>query len=530
MKPKERIYLYDSSLRDGAQTSTVDLNSKDKREIALMLDKFGIDYIEGGWPGANYTDDSFFGNLPKLQYSKFSAFGMTRRPENTVEQDPALKALINSPVNTICIVGKSWDFHVKDFFKISEKENIDMISSSIKHIVDNRKEAIFDAEHFFDGYKSNPEFALSCLKAAYDNGARWVTLCDTNGGTLPSEIGDIITKISSHIPHSNISIHCHNDTGNAVANSIVAVEAGARQIQGTINGLGERCGNANLITLIPTLILKMGYDVGISDKQLENIVNISAHFDELINKDKNKFAPYVGEFAFAHKGGLHASAVAKDTRSYEHINPDLVGNKRKILVSNQSGKSNINLKLKDIGINESDITKQQISDLVDKVKDLEGKGYAYDSADASFELLVRRSLNIVPEFFKLISFKVLNESKTKNGKDYTTSEAIIKIQIDDDIIMSVAEGNGPVSALDGAIKKALLDKYPLMNNIKLFDYKVRILNPSDGTEAITRVKIESMDKNGHRWSTIGVSTNIVEASYKALYDSIVFKMIKEIKI
>ncbi len=527
-----RIYLYDSTLRDGAQTSTVNFSIRDKKEIAIMLDRLGIDYIEGGWPGANPTDDEFFNNLPKLENSSFTAFGMTKKPGGSVSNDPGLNALVNADTKSVCIVGKSWDFHLTNALNISEEENLAMISESIDYIKTKKKEPMFDAEHFFDGYKNNPKFALKCVKAAYENGARWVILCDTNGGTLPSEIYNITKEVTKHIPGENLGIHCHNDTGNAVANSIAAVEAGVRQIQGTINGLGERCGNANLISLIPTLTLKMGFDTGIKEAQLKNLVQVSNFLNDLLGKEKDGFAPYVGEFAFAHKGGLHVSAIAKNPKSYEHIDPEKIGNRRKIMVSDQAGRSNIIARLKDIGLSEEskiggDLKYSQISDLVNKVKELESKGYAYDGADASFELLAKRLLSVVPSYFELISFRVLDERRSDGKNNVISAEATIKVKIDKKISMAVAEGNGPVNALDKALRKALSRKYPLLKKVRLTDYKVRILTPSDGTEAVTRVQIESMDDKGHRWSTIGVSPNIVDASYRALFDSITFKLMKE---
>ncbi len=528
-KAKTRIYLYDSTLRDGAQTSTVNFTVRDKKEIALMLDKLGIDYIEAGWPGANHTDDEFFADLPVLKKSKFSAFGMTRRANTSASNDAGLNALINSNVDAICIVGKSWDFHLTNALNISAEENFAMIGESIKQIIAKKKEAMFDAEHFFDGYKANPKFALQCIKTAYDAGARWIVLCDTNGGTLPNEISQIVTEVCKKIPGENLGIHCHNDTGNAVANSIAAVSAGARQIQGTINGLGERCGNANLITLIPTLKIKLGYDVGISDDGMKGLVKASHFLDDLLNKDRDRFAPYVGEFAFAHKGGLHVSAMAKNTKSYEHIEPELVGNTRKIMISDQSGRANIISRLKEIGLDPEDKIKfTQIADLVNKVKELEAQGYAYDSADASFEILAKKSLSIVPNFFDLISFRVLDERGfNASGNVSIISQATIKIKIDQKEILTVAEGNGPVNALDKALRKALSRKYPSLKNVKLSDYKVRILTPSDGTQAITRVQIESSDNNDNKWTTIGVSENIIDASYCALHDSITYKLMRK---
>jgi 2-isopropylmalate synthase len=528
MAKKQRIYLYDSTLRDGAQTSTVNFSVKDKKEIALMLDKAGIDFIEGGWPGANPTDDEFFANLPKLKKSQFCAFGMTRRINSSAANDEGLNALINTGVKNICIVGKSWDFHLRNALNISDQQNIAMITESLAYINKKHREAFFDAEHFFDGYKDNPKFALNCIKKAYEAGARWIILCDTNGGTLPSEIKQIVSQVVKIIPGENIGIHCHNDTGNAIANSIAAIEAGARQIQGTINGLGERCGNADLISLIPTLMLKMNYDVGIKENELKNLTKLSNFLDETLNKERNKYAPYVGQYAFAHKGGLHVSAINKNPKCYEHVKPEIVGNKRKIMISDQSGRANIISRLKEIGLNLNDQLKlDQISDLVNKVKDQEAKGYAYDCADASFEILAKKSLNLIPNFFDLISFKVIDERRFDNkGNIDALAEAIIKIRIGKKIVMSVAEGNGPVNALDKALRKALSRKYPLLKKIKLTDYKVRILTPSDGTEAVTRVQIESSDDQNNKWSTIGVSTNIVDASYRALHDSITYKLIK----
>ena len=521
MTKKPRIYLYDSTLRDGAQTSTVNFSVRDKVEIAKKLDMLGIDYIEGGWPGANPTDDEFFANLPILKKSRFTAFGMTRRNNASASNDEGLSALINANTKSICIVGKCWDFHLTHALNISEEENQKMISDSIAQIVKKKKEAMFDAEHFFDGYKANPKFALRTIKAAYEAGARWIVLCDTNGGTLPNEISRIVKEITKHIPGENLGIHCHNDTGNAVANSLAAVEAGARQIQGTINGLGERCGNANLITLIPTLVLKLGFDIGINEKHLKNLSKVSHFLDDLLNKETDKFAPYVGLYAFAHKGGLHVSAVEKNPQCYEHVAPEKVGNHRQIMISDQAGRSNIISRLKEIDIElREEIKPSQISALVNQVKELEAQGYAYDSADASFEILAKKSLSTVPNFFDLISFRVLDEQ----GKP---SEATIKIRVGNKITMSVAEGNGPVNALDKALRKSLARKYPSLKNVRLTDYKVRILTPAAGTKALTRVQIESSDETRKKWSTIGVSENIVDASFRALHDSITYKLMNE---
>jgi len=528
MTDKPRVYLYDSTLRDGAQTSTVNFSVQNKIQIAKMIDEIGIDFIEGGWPGANPIDDEFFNKLPTLKKSQFVAFGMTRRTNSSASNDNALNAIINSPAQSICIVGKCWDFHLSHALHITEEENLLMIEDSIRHIIKKNKLAMFDAEHFFDGYKSSPQFALNVIKTAYNAGARWIVLCDTNGGTLPSEIKEIVSEVIKYIPGEFLGIHCHNDTENAVANSISAVEAGVRQVQGTINGLGERCGNANLISIIPILALKLNYDIGINHNQLKNLTKTSHFLDDLLNKDSNKFAPFVGKFAFAHKGGLHVSAVAKNAKSYEHIEPELVGNKRLIMVSNQAGRSNIISRLQQINlIKDGDEFNNKVSDLVNLVKDLESQGYAYDSADASFEILAKKTLSIVPNYFELVSFSIVdNRTHDKNNNPVISATANIKIIIKGKSHHSSATGNGPVNALDIALRSALAPQYPILKNIRLCDYKVRILTPSDGTQAITRVQIESADESNQRWTTIGVSQNIVDASYRALQDSMIYCLMK----
>jgi 2-isopropylmalate synthase len=529
MAKNNRVYLYDSTLRDGAQTSTVNFSAHNKNTISRLLDDLGIDFIEGGWPGANPTDDKFFCDLPILKKSQFVAFGMTRKPNIQAIKDQNLNIVINSNVSTICLVGKCWDFHLTNALKVSLQENLAMISDSISLIIERKKQAIFDAEHFFDGYKANPEFAMEVISTAYKSKARWIVLCDTNGGSLPYEIFDIVSEVIKKIPGENLGIHCHNDTGNAVANSLMAVKAGVRQVQGTINGLGERCGNANLISIIPTLILKMGYDCGINETQLKNLLKTSRFLDDLLNKEADKFAPYIGKFAFAHKGGLHVSAVLKNPQCYEHVDPQLVGNHRKIMVSDQAGRSNIVNRLKEIGlIKDEENLGDKISDLVNKVKELEAMGYAYDSADASFEILAKKTLSIVPDFFEVISFRVTDSrSQNKNNEIVTIAKAIIKIKIGDKDLLTSAEGIGPVNALDKAIKKSLTKKYPQLKNIILTDYKVRILNPSEGTSALTRVQIESQDKiTNKKFTTIGVSKNIIDASFIALRDSLVFYLLK----
>ena len=495
--------------------------------IARELDSMGIDYIEGGWPGANPTDDSFFANLPKLSTSRISAFGMTRRAGRSTDNDPGLNTLINADVDVICMVGKTWDYHVDVALEIDQTENIRMIAESVQAAKTRKSEVMFDAEHFFDGYKNNSKYALECIDAAYKAGARWIVLCDTNGGTLPHEITEIVSTVCHHIPGSHLGIHCHDDTGNAVANSLAAVRAGARQVQGAINGLGERYGNANLITIIPNLILKMGYEIGISSKTLKRLSSLSRLVDERLNRTPIKSQPYVGSSAFAHKGGLHVSAVEKDPQTYEHTTPDAVGNLRHIVVSDQAGRSNIIARFREIGIN-LDLKNPDVGHLVDLVKEREFDGYAYDGAEASFELLARSQLEDLPEFFKCTSFRVIDERRwNAKGDLITVSEATVKLSVNKEIFMAVAEGNGPVNALDAALRKVLVPIYPELNDLSLVDFKVRILTPNEGTRAVTRVMIESKDDGGRLWNTIGVSTNIIDASYNALRDSLIFKLLRD---
>ena len=520
----KRVYLFDSTLRDGAQTQGVDFGVADKIAIARALDNAGLDYVEGGWPGANPTDDAFFAQPPELGRAKFTAFGMTRRPGRSAENDPGLAALLDARAPVICMVGKTWDFHVDVALGIEQAENIDMIGDSVAYVRTKRDEAMFDAEHFFDGYKANPQYALDCVKAAYAAGARWVVLCDTNGGTLPDEIERIVGEVIEHVPGTHLGIHCHNDTENAVANSLAAVRAGVRQVQGTLNGLGERCGNANLVSIIPNLMLKMGFDTGMSDEDLTHLTHVSRLLDERLNRQPLRNAAFVGESAFAHKGGLHVSAVEKDPTTYEHIDPALVGNARHIVVSDQSGRSNILARFREIGM-EIDPGNAKVPQLLEDVKQREFDGYAYDGAEASFELLARRALGEVPEYFKLVSFRVLDERRINaRGELITLSEATIKVDIGNDHYMTVAEGNGPVNALDNAIRKVLSPVYPQLEDMELVDYKVRIITPNAGTGAVTRVMIESADRDGRRWSTVGVSTNVIDASYNALNDGITYKL------
>jgi 2-isopropylmalate synthase len=519
-----RVYLFDSTLRDGAQTQGVDFGVVDKQAIALALDQLGIDYVEGGWPGANPTDDAFFAQPPGLKHAVFTAFGMTRRPGRSAANDPGLSALLGAKADAVCMVGKAWDFHVDVALGISRAENVAMIAESVALAKSKKREVMFDAEHFFDGYKSNPAFALECAEAAYKAGARWIVLCDTNGGTLPHEVERIVGEVNARIPGSHLGIHCHNDTENAVANSLAAIRAGARQIQGTLNGLGERCGNANLVSLIPTLLLKTDFRIGVSDAGLRQLTHVSRLLDERLNRAPLRNAAYVGESAFAHKGGLHVSAVEKDPRTYEHIDPSLVGNRRHIVVSDQSGRANILARFRDIGLDVS-ADDPKVSALVETVKAREYDGYAYDGAEASFELLARRTLGGVPDYFRVNRFRVMDDRRwNARGELVTESEATISLEVGGEKQMTVATGNGPVNALDGALRKALLAPYPQLEDMRLVDYKVRILTPNAGTGAVTRVMIESTDGSGERWSTVGVSPNVIDASFNALYDSITYKL------
>ena len=525
---KEKLYIFDTTLRDGAQTQGVDFSIDDKEKISNSLDNLGVDYIEGGWPGANPTDTEFFNKDHGFRNSKLTAFGMTKKSGHSAENDPMLASLINSKSSSVCLFGKSWDFQVDVALGITNEENLENISESAKYVVDSGKELMFDAEHFFDGYKSNSDYALKCLKAAYDKGARWIILCDTNGGTLPHEVTTIVSKVIKHIPGENLGIHAHNDTENAVANSLAAVQAGVRQIQGTINGLGERCGNANLMSLIPSLFLKKDFsdkfELNIRRENLKNVTQCSRLLDELLNRKPNKHLPYVGASAFSHKGGMHVSAVQKDPKTYEHIDPEEVGNSRNIIVSDQAGQSNIMSRLKSIGI-QIEKNDPKIKKLLAEVKDREFIGYSYDGADASFELLARRLIGDIPRYILINEYDV---SVKKDNSGEIVSYAKAHLEVDGKKILCEGQGNGPVNALDNAIRTNVnkLAKYSnYLKDLKLVDYKVRILNT--GTEAVTRVSIESTDSQGVNWFTIGVSPNIIDASFKALVDSLDYKLFKD---
>ncbi|ADV13901.1 citramalate synthase [Mesorhizobium sp. M7A.F.Ca.US.014.04.1.1] len=525
---RERLYLFDTTLRDGQQTPGIDFSVEDKIAIAKLLDAFGLDYVEGGYPGANPTDTAFF-QEKRTERAKFVAFGMTKRAGVSASNDPGLASLVQSKSDAICFVAKSWDYHVRVALGCTNEENLDAIKASVEAAIAAGKEALVDCEHFFDGFKANPDYALACARTAYDAGARWVVLCDTNGGTQPSEVRAIVEKvILSGISGDHLGIHAHDDTGQAVANSLAAVEAGVRQIQGTLNGIGERCGNANLISIVPTLALKPAFadrfETGISAEALTGISRLSRAFDELLNRAPEAQAPYVGASAFATKAGIHASALAKEPATYEHVPPETVGNRRRVMVSDQGGKANFLAELRRRGI-EVPKDDHRLDALISVVKEREAEGYAYEGADASFELLARKMLHGLPEFFNVTSFRCMVERRfDANGQLKTVSEAIVKVVVDGEEKMSVAEGHGPVNALDIALRKDLGKFQGEIADMELADFKVRILN--GGTEAITRVLIESHDGTGARWWTVGVSENIIDASFQALMDSIVYKLMK----
>jgi len=521
----ERIWLYDTTLRDGVQTQGVDFTLADKRRIARQLDRLGIDWIEGGWPGANPTDERFFAEPPALERARLAAFGMTRRAGRSAANDPGLVAVLGAGAPTVTLVGKASARQAEGALGVSREENLAMIADSIRAAAARAREVMFDAEHFFDGFAEDPGYALAALEAAAEAGAHWLVLCDTNGGTLPHDVARVCERVLAHFPGERLGIHAHDDTGNAVANSLAAVRAGVRQIQGTLNGLGERCGNADLVTLLPTLVLKLGYATGVSAEALQGLTQLSRTFDEALNRTPNRHRPYVGAAAFAHKAGLHASAVLRDPSYYEHIDPELVGNRRDILVSDQAGRANLLARLREMGL-AVEPQPEATGALLAELKAREAQGFAYEGASASFELLVRRTLDRVPDYFELLSFRVIDERRRNaKGELVTLSEATTKVRIGERRFFTVAEGNGPVNALDSALRQALSPVYPSLGHMQLVDYKVRILAPERGTAAVTRVLIESADDEGRVWQTVGVSGNIIDASYMALHDAITWKLL-----
>ena len=532
----ERLYLYDTTLRDGQQTQGVQFSTAEKVQIAQALDALGVDYIEGGWPGANPTDSAFFEVAPETR-AQMTAFGMTKRVGRSAGNDEVLAAVMNAGTGAVCLVGKSHEYHVTTALGITLAQNIENIRASVAHIVAQGREALFDAEHFFDGYKANPAYALDACRVALEAGARWVVLCDTNGGTLPEEIGRIVTEvIAAGLAGDHLGIHTHNDTENAVAGSLAAIDAGARQVQGTLNGLGERCGNANLTSLIPTLLLKAPYasrfETGVSVDALQGLTRIARMLDDILNRVPMKQAPYVGASAFAHKAGLHASAIVKDPSTYEHIEPSVVGNARIIPMSNQAGQSNLRRRLAEAGLQVAK-GNPALGRILERIKAREGQGYSYDTAQASFEILAREELGQLPEFFEVKRYKVTVERrKNKYDKMVSLSEAVVVVKVDGEKKLSVSEsldetGNdrGPVNALAKALSKDLGQYSVILDDMRLVDFKVRITQ--GGTEAVTRVIIDSEDGQGRQWSTVGVSANIVDASFEALLDAIRWKLIRD---
>lgn len=533
---RDRLYLFDTTLRDGQQTQGVQFSTAEKLRIAKALDALGVDYIEGGWPGANPTDSAFFDTAPKSR-ATMTAFGMTKRAGRSAANDEVLAAVINAATPAVCLVGKSHDFHVTRALGISLAENLDNIRDSIAHLLDRGREPLFDAEHFFDGYKANPDYAVSCLNTALEAGARWVVLCDTNGGTLPDEIGRITSDvIAAGIPGSHLGIHTHNDTETAVAGTLAAVLAGARQVQGTLNGLGERCGNANLTAIIPTLLLKAPFrdrfEIGVSEEALAGLTKTSRMLDDILNRVAMKQAAYVGASAFAHKAGLHASAILKDPTTYEHIAPACVGNDRIIPMSNQAGQSNLRQRLSDAGLQVSQ-KDPALTRILDRIKQREAQGYSYDTAQASFELLAREELGVLPKFFEVKRYRVMVERrKNKYNQIVSLSEAMVVVKVDGEKKMSVSESmdaegcdRGPVNALSKALSKDLGQYQDAIADMRLVDFKVRITQ--GGTEAVTRVIIDSEDAAHRRWSTVGVSANIVDASFEALLDAVRWKLVRD---
>ena len=532
----EKLYLYDTTLRDGQQTQGVQFSTAEKLRIAEALDELGVDYIEGGWPGANPTDSAFFDEVGATR-AVMTAFGMTKRAGRSAENDDVLAAVLNAGTQAVCLVGKTHDYHVTAALGIALEENVENIRASVAHIVAQGREALFDAEHFFDGWKANPDYALSCLRAALEAGARWIVLCDTNGGTLPHEAHGIVRAvIEGGVPGDRLGIHTHNDTETAVATTLAAVDAGARQIQGTLNGLGERCGNANLTSLIPTLLLKepyaSAYEIGVSREGLEGLTQTSRMLDEILNRVPMRQAPYVGSSAFAHKAGLHASAILKDPSTYEHIEPGQVGNRRVIPMSNQAGQSNLRRRLAEAGL-EVEKGDPALARILERIKAREAEGYTYDTAQASFEMLARDELGRCPDFFEVKRYRVtIERRKNKYDQMVSLSEAVVVVKVDGEKKLSVSDSldnagfdRGPVNALAKALAKDLGPYQSVIDDMRLVDFKVRITQ--GGTEAVTRVIIDSQDGSGRRWQTVGVSANIVDASFEALLDAVRWKLIRD---
>lgn len=517
-----KIEIYDTTLRDGAQMEGISFSLEDKIDIVKKLDRLGIHYIEGGWPGSNPKDIRFFEKVKgiPLKHAKITVFGSTKRAENKVEEDENIQAILNSGVRAATIFGKSWDLHVKEVLKISLDKNLDLIRESIHYLRSKGLEVIYDAEHFFDGCRDNLAYSLATIRAASEAGAETIVLCDTNGGTMPPKLQEVIEMVRGEID-TPLGIHTHNDAGVAVANSIIAVTMGCNHVQGTINGYGERCGNADLCVVIPNLQLKLDIPC-LSDFQLEKLTETSRHISEVANLAPRLHQPYVGYSAFAHKGGIHVDAVQKNPATYEHIRPDKVGNQRRILISELSGKSSILSKAEEYGLDLTQDT-EKTKQILYRLKELEHEGYQFEAADASFELLIKKNTGAYRRFFDLLGFRVIVEQREDNK---LTSEATVKLQVNGETEYTVAEGDGPVDALDKALRKALENFYPILRSIHLTDFKVRVLDAKEGTAAKVRVLIESSGLDS-TWGTVGVSENIIEASYQALIDSIEYVLLKK---
>ncbi|MEW5822309.1 MAG: citramalate synthase [Cyanobacteriota bacterium] len=510
----QKLEIYDTTLRDGNQAVGVSFSVSDKLKIVKLLDDFGIDFIEGGWPGANPKDIDVFKQLKnvKLKNATITAFGCTRKANVTPEEDQVLSQLLDADTEVITIFGKSWDFHVEHALCTTLDENINMITDSVAYLKSKGKRVFYDAEHFYDGYKNNSDYALKTIEAAYNAGAERIILCETNGGCLPAEITEITEVVKKHLPNAILGIHAHNDGDLAVANTLAAVRSGITQIQGTFNGYGERCGNANLCSILPNLQIKMGFDV-LGDK-IKNLVYVSRRINEIANMNVNEYAPYVGRSAFSHKGGVHASGVRRQSRTYEHVEPECVGNVRRILISDQSGVASIKDKVDRCNF-DFDISSDDYKKILSHIKELEWQGYSFEDADASFELMIRKILGQKPEFFEVVSFRVISDNSHKDHN----AEASVKVKVGDEVLHTVSEGDGPGHALDNALRRALRPFYPRIAEFKLNDYKVRILDGSDGTSAKTRVHVETTD-GFEIWDTVAVSRNIIEATYLAIVDSI----------
>ena len=526
----ERIEIFDTTLRDGTQGEGVNLSVEDKIRVAQRMDEFGIDFIEGGWPGSNPKDITFFKRAKEttFNHTKITAFGSTRHAKFKVEDDPNIRALLEAETEVVTIFGKTWDFHVRHALRVELEDNLKMIEDSVRYLHENGRRVIYDAEHFYDGYKANPDFALKTIETAANAGAETIALCDTNGGCLPHEIEEITAIVCGRID-VRVGVHTHNDSGCAVANALAAVHAGARHVQGTFNGFGERCGNSDLTNVLPNLILKMGYDTS-SKENLKNLRNLSMYINELANVRPRNNQPYVGSSAFAHKGGIHVSAVQRDSRTYEHIQPEQVGNSQRVLVSELSGQSNIFHEAEQMGINlkKGDPAAKRI---LEKIKKLENEGYFFEAANASLELLIRKEIGEYKPAFELVNYRVTVEehsSADPHAPKNLYTEATVRIKVDGELFFIAGEGDGPVNALDNALRKAMEMKYPQLKHVRLLDFKVRIIEGKEGTAAVTRVLIESGDDE-EQWITMGVSENIIEASWEALVDSIDYKLLLDEK-